>query len=170
VLLGMLKIPFARLRPCDRMLTRVRSALLCDDVRVEATQKLILIGVYGGEVVASVRPCVVPVTIALQLDTDGSGADLEIKTEGGGFGGRWNPQVPPGVSIANLQISAQIIMLEERDLRLFIRNKGDADWRSVAEWTFRFHPEVTDAPVEHAADIEEFAKASREARKNAPQD
>lgn len=117
--------------------TNILSAIVCDHVRVEATGKHILIGVYTTDIVVPRLPIELPLMLWLQIDGDGDGeneTDYEFrfafaardKVKGGFTVSRSNASERVAVPLGHLPVEFD----EEGELRVDLRIAGAGRWRN----------------------------------------
>lgn len=133
------------------MIKRVRSAILCDEVRTEDNKKLFYIGVYGHQVICSAKPAALNLTLSLQIEVDEQESKVEIRTVGDGIKRSHNLTVPGGISIVQIMIMVNVAVVEPRDLTVYVKI-GEA-WVETGNWQIIFAENVATMAERDAAAI-----------------
>lgn len=138
------------------MITRVRSALVCDDVRQEDNGKTLLIGVYGKDLHAGEKPAMLRLYlhIAFDVDADENEIDLRMCALSESIQ-RINLKAVHGY--CTLTAGVTIALTEPRVFKVDVRNPG-GDWIDCGEWQMAFAEDAEDSPPDLAEHIRRAAQ------------
>ena len=128
---------------------RLVSILLCDDVRDEANNKRILIGVYGNQVISSTRPALLGLNLHTVFDLDERPCMLELEL-------RIGDEVVLGKSETDdqkqLMLVAPVRLVLEEEKKLSVRWRcNDGHWSATYEWDLIFAENVQQLPDDVSA-------------------
>jgi hypothetical protein len=128
----------------------LRAAVLCDDVRLEDTNKQIFIGVYGDSIQASIRPAPFSAWLVIMLDIDEDGGTVELETSFGGKVELKRSRIPAGHRSANVKLALNHLFYEPTPIAVRFRKEG-GEWSHPILWMFKFADDVQPLPDDEAA-------------------
>ncbi len=118
------------------MKPRLRSILLCDDVRQEISLKYIYIGAYADQVILSARPGKVNLVLACVFDNMQGGGTIEVQISLDGRKKVVTSDVPRGHAQVNAQFPVSLVISRPGNLEL--RWRIGTKWSDVYGWSFGF--------------------------------
>ncbi len=128
--------------PVSQQPLKLEHMIICDDIRKEANGKLILIGVYSGDILLSRVPA--PFSPAIYLTGKGytvknTGFDFKVVVPGSEFEGRLNLEVSSGREFAINIPAAPLQILQPGELKFQYRLAGGR-WRTLGTKKVRLSP------------------------------
>jgi hypothetical protein len=132
---------------------RLRSAILCDEIRREDNGKLFIIGCYTDGVVASQRPALLILHVLLLFDISVPGSHhLEYRISAPGAGGTGGvvtaENAAAGVCVAAV---APVPCFAEAESPICLEWRVDeGDWSEPLSWRISFAPNAAIQPPEAA--------------------
>jgi len=143
------------------MITRLRAAILCDDVRTEDNGKNIFVGVYGNQIITGVRPAIIAGFLVLMLDADAEENKVDLRVSA--ITERTQTLMLKATGgLVTLITPLQIALVDEKPLRVAVRNEGSETWLDCGEWQMTFAENAAEAPPEFAEQIYQWVATAKE--------
>lgn len=146
----------------ERRQGRLRQALLCDEIRREDNGKLIYIGSYTDAIIASQRPTLMTLNLALLFELyQGGEHEVDLRIEAPGLTAEATLQSPAGTPARysfGTVAPFPCMLLEESEIAFSWRiDKGE--WSAPLCWAIQIAPNAPSLPPEQ---VKELAQQFRE--------